>query len=373
MNFDKLSQYLLKYAESNAIPAFDCSVCREHEEIFRLSFGHSDREGRVPVSPQDGYWIYSVSSISTATAFLQMTERGLLKENCPLANYLPEFSRLTYCNGRERTKCRKTLKVRHLVSMQGGYQYNVSQKLSDYIVSHPNAELRELAAQFAKEPLRFEPGEHFAPGWCIDVLGAAMKTACGKSLERWLREELCDPLGMENTTFHPNPEQFSRLSAQYSMTASGMVMDESNESHFCSLTPGYESAGAGLYSTVTDYSLLADALACGGVGKSGKRILSEESVKRLSKNLLEKTQLDDFRRVSCRPGYGFGYGVHTCISELNYEPKGTFGRDGEAGAHVLIDPSNKLSMVYFQHVLDMEFLHAEIFPVMDRLLYEGLK
>lgn len=373
MNFYKLAEYLLKYAESNAIPAIDCSVYREHEEVFRLSCGHSDREGKIPVSPQDEYWIYSVSSIAAATVFLQMTERKILEENYPVAYYLPKFAKLTYCNGRERTKCRKTLKIRHLISMQGGYGYTVSQKLSDYIASNPNADLQELAAQFAKEPLRFEPGEHFALGWCMDVLGAAMEAACGKSLEQWLREELFEPLGMENTGFHPDEEQTSRISAQYSMTVSGEIMPECCDKNLFITMPNFDSAGAGLCSTVNDYILLADALACGGVGKNGKRILSEESVKRFSKNLLEKTQLADFRRISRRPGYGYGYGVRTCISELNFEPKGTFGRDGEAGAHVLIDPVNKLSLVYFQHVLDMEFLHAEIFPVMDRFLYEGLK
>ena len=373
MNFDSLSQYLLKYARENAIPAFDCSVYREHEEVFRLSHGHSDREGEIPVSPQDGYWLYSVSNIAAAAAFLQMTERGILNEDKPVAFYLPEYSKMTYCNGRERTRCRKRLKIWHLISMQGGYEYTVSQKLSDYIASHPNAGLQELAGQLSKDPLRFEPGEHFAAGWCMDVLGAVMEAACGESLGQWMCAELFEPLGMENTGFHPNEDQASRISAQYSMTVSGEIMPECCDKNLFIPLPNFESAGEGLCSTVNDFSLLADALACGGVGKNGKRILSEESVKRFSKNLLGKIQLADFFRMYRRSGYGFGYGVHTCISDLNYEPKGSFGRDGAAGAHVLIDPTNKLSLVYFQHVLDMEFLPSEIFPVVDRLLYESLK
>ena len=48
---------------------------------------------------------------------------------------------------------------------------------------------------------------------------------------------------------------------------------------------------------------------------------------------------------------------------------GTFGWDGAAGAHILIDPENELSMVYLQHVLDMEFLYDQVFPEMDRLVY----
>ena len=49
-----------------------------------------------------------------------------------------------------------------------------------------------------------------------------------------------------------------------------------------------------------------------------------------------------------------------------------FGWDGAAGAHILIDPSRELSLVYFQQVLDMEILYDHVFDKLDALLYQAL-
>ena len=77
------------------------------------------------------------------------------------------------------------------------------------------------------------------------------------------------------------------------------------------LGPEYDSGGAGIVTTVAEYARLIDALANGGLGQSGSRILSEAAVRLLHTNQLSDVQLTDFRDWPQLAGYGYGLGVRT--------------------------------------------------------------
>ena len=103
-------------------------------------------------------------------------------------------------------------------------------------------------------------------------------------------------------------------------------------------------------SSAADYSIFLDALANGGVGKNGNRILSEASVKMMGMNQLSGQAYDDFDEL--RPGYGYGLGVRTHMDKTksgSLSPIGEFGWDGAAGGFSMVDLENKLSLTYLQH------------------------
>ena len=136
------------------------------------------------------------------------------------------------------------------------------------------------------------------------------------------------------------------------------------------LSEDYESGGAGLISSTRDYALFLDALACGGVGKNGSRILSEESVRMMSTNQLNEKQTEDFYVL--RRGYGYGLGVRTHIEPKvsgSQSPIGEFGWDGAAGAFSMVDRENKLSLTYFQEIHGWDLKLQE---EMRNILYECL-
>lgn len=372
MNFDSLSKYLEKIHIVYDIPCMDCIVWQNHRQIFRKQLGWRDVERQCPVSSRDAYWLYSATKVCTAAAAMQLQQQGLLAVDASVSDYLPEFASLSVMKDGRTEELAQPLRVRDLMSMQGGFDYSVTPALKSFAASFPQASTREVIREFAKRPLLFEPGTHFQYSWCLDILGAVMEVASGKPLGQLLQEAIFRPLAMDATTFRPDAAEMSRLSAQYRMLDNPYRIVPEGSGNFCRLTQNFESAGGGLYSTAEDYIRLADCLACGGIGFNGVRILSTESVRRLGTNLLSDECLADFHARYQRPGYGYGYGIHVCMSDNNPEPRGTFGWDGAAGAHILIDPENAVSLVYLQHVLDMEFLYDNVFVQMDRLLYEGL-
>ncbi len=369
MDFTALSDYLDKFLTDFSIPAMSCTVSAEHEVLFRYEAGYRDAEKSRRPDRDTRFWLYSASKVCTAAAAMQMLERGLIHGDEPVSRYLPEFGELRINKKSGYEKCTRPLLIKHLLSMQGGFSYDLTPEMSEYIASHPEADTQSVIRKLASVPPDFEPGTHFQYSFCLDILGAVMEKASGMTLGEWMEREIFAPLGMKNTAFRPDGNALSHLCAQYRMDDAGRILLIGPE-NFCRLTENFESAGGGLCSTADDYLLLADALACDGVGKSGKRILKSESIAKFGVNLLGEASMKDFRRRYQRPGYGYGYGVRCCISDLNPEPRGCFGWDGAAGAHVLIDPKNHLSLVYIQHVLDMEFIYDGIFPEMDRALYQ---
>ena len=131
----------------------------------------------------------------------------------------------------------------------------------------------------------------------------------------------------------------------------------------------YESGGAGTISCPEDYIIFLDALANGGVGKNGNRILKEETVKLFRTNQLENKALEDFQQLRC--GYGYGLGVRTHLDPKtsgSLSPVGEFGWDGAAGSFSMVDTENKLSLVFFWH---MHNWNVSLQTALRNGLYEG--
>ena len=134
----------------------------------------------------------------------------------------------------------------------------------------------------------------------------------------------------------------------------------------------YESGGAGIACTVEDYSKVIDALANGGAGADGARILKPESIAKMSENRLNEQQLKDFH-IGGKLEYGYGLGVRTLLDPTaSKSPLGEFGWDGAAGAYVLIDPVNHLSLFYVQAAPDSGTAFSDIHPTLRDLVYDSL-
>lgn len=204
----------------------------------------------------------------------------------------------------------------------------------------------------SQKTLGFEPGTRFRYSLCHDILGALIEVWSGKKLGEYMKANIFDPLCMKSTFFGipENKRLLNRMAIRYTYDNERKPKALPLECEY-NLTKDYQSGGAGLTSCTEDYALFLDALSCGGISISGKRILSPASVKLMKTNHLKGQQLEDFQLL--RPGYGYGLGVRTHIDKSksgSFSPIGEFGWDGAAGAFSLVDPENKLSLTYFQYI-----------------------
>lgn len=391
MNFTNLKEYIDKLVTEYKVPGADCIVYKNHEEIFRYYAGKKDIEENKPITGDELYLIFSMTKMLTCTAALQLWEKGKFNLDDKLSCYMPEFEKLkvkktfdvsskgnaittgatvgetVVSNGAGYAKTPVT--IRHLFTMSAGFNYDLNAEYIKNTVAEGKTSTRQIAGCLCNTVLGFEPGSHFQYSLCHDILGALVEIWSGQKLGDYMCENIFKPLGMNNTFFGVDKNRTDDYAARYIYDADGNPQRLPLECLF-NLSEEYQSGGAGLTSCTEDYALFLDALASGGVGKSGAKILSADTVKLMGTNQLDKVRYEDFQAL--RPGYGYGLGVRTHVNPEvsgSLSPIGEFGWDGAAGAFSMVDMENEISLTYFQHIHSWPL---KIQTEMRNVLYECL-
>jgi CubicO group peptidase (beta-lactamase class C family) len=377
MDFKPVSDFIDRIT-SWRIPWAEVLVMHRNAEVFRYRSGYADLEGKKPIEEGRIFNLYSMTKILTCTAALQLVERGLILLGDPISNYLPEYADMTVRKrrpdgGYEQVKAERPITVRDLFVMTAGFSYNVGSPSIREAVERTRGELptREFAAALAKEPLLFEPGTRWNYSLCHDVLGALIEVVDGRRFGEYVRDEITGPLGMRDTGFDLTEAQRSRLVPQYEFD-DALDRPVRQDRNGFRIGTAFESGGAGLYSTVSDFALFLNALTNRGTSPDGVRILSPAAVE-----LMRTDHLDDRTRGDYnwdhQAGYGYGLGVRTHISKArsgSLSPLGEFGWAGAAGCLAIIDPDTELTVMYAQHMLNSQ--EPYVHPRLRNLVYACL-
>ena len=370
MDFSSLAKFL-DQRDKNQIPSCRMAVYREHECLFSYedAFSEEDRS-------KDLYYLFSASKVITCTAVLQLIEAGKLGLFDNAEKYLPAFADVKVRRDGKLEPAKRKITVHQLLTMTAGLTYN----LGDEAIRKMQAETdhkgttRQVADAIAQMPLIFEPGEKFNYSLCHDVLAAIVEVVSGQTFGEYLSEHIFAPLGMKDTGFKPTEEALARMTQQFLVNQHLQAAVPQAPSCPYRITENHESGGAGMISSLNDYCLFADALASGSA-KNGYQLLKPQTVDLFRADHLTPQTYASFCSIN-RTGYSYGLGVRTMIDPKaanTKAPVGEFGWDGAAGAYVLIDPDNKLSIVYMQHVLGCGPAYNQIHPALRNRVYDILK
>lgn len=376
MDFGKLTEFLDGLTVDPGIPAVDCLIYKNDKEIYRHSAGFKNVKSGEKIRGDEIYNFYSPTKIVTAAASMQLVEKGVFTLDTPVSEFLPEARDMTYFDeNKEIRKVKNVMTIRHLLSMQGGFDYDIHKKEIEEVKQKTDGRCPTLETVNAilKAPLLFEPGEHWNYSLCHDVMGAVIEIASGKKLSEYMRENIFEPLGMSESGFYRDYSKADRFAHQYFYDDDKKAAEEMTIENDHVFGTEYESAGAGLISTVADYMKFANTLTNLGKAPNGARILTEESVNTIRTNQLGPVQLKDVDWTQLS-GYGYGFGVRTLL-----DPKagktlsnvGEFGWSGAAGMYISMDPYEKLTVVYAQHMRNN--LEPYVHPRLRNHIYSAIK
>ena len=372
MDFSKLTAYV-DTLRSVGVPGCDLAVYRDHECLYRHHAGFRDAGDAEPIRGDETYCLYSCTKVFTTCCAMQLIEKGLLRLDAPVSEYLPAYAHLTVKDGDAVRPARQAMTVRHLMSMQSGLDYELeSPGIREALARYGDqATTRQLVDAKAKDPLSFEPGTDFLYSLGHDVLAAVIEVISGMRFSDYLRENLFEPLNLKNIGFQVKDTR--RQCAQFTRLEDGTLRNNPCDANNYMLAPLYESGGAGLVSDVKDYIAFVDALACGGMSADGARILSPEMLQLWSANQLGPAARRSFDLWN-RKGYSYALGVRTRV-DLTLGGCGQldeFGWDGAAGAWTMVDPHNRVSAFFAMHVREFGEVYEVIHPTLRSLIYEGL-
>ena len=317
-----------------------------------------------------------MTKLVTAVAAMRLNEQKKLSLDDNIEKYLPEYADMKVKTADGVKKAHNKIKVRHLLSMQGGFNYDIeTEEFSEAIRKNPDASTREMMSALAKRPLEFEAGEEFSYSLCYDVLGAVIEAAAGMKFGEYLKKEIFEPLGMNDTTFDLKSVPEGRMLPLYRFNnEKGEAEDISKDGNVYFFTPEYESGGAGIISTLDDYAEFIRTLANGGTSENGYKLLERESIEEIRKNPMTESMLRSYHRYK-QWGCTYGFSVRTLVNHSvspEYVQLGSFELTGAAGSYAVVDIENNISIVYFQHILDVLEVPETVHHKIRDLVYESL-
>ena len=359
MNFQYLKDYMDKLTEWK-IPGNTIVIYQKNKEIFRYSSGYRDVEKKIPMQGDELLNIYSCSKITTVVAALQLLEKGCFCLDDALAKYLPEFKDM-YVKTDEGilVAAKKQITIKDLFTMTAGFDYDCECKAIKMAESLTEGRMDtvKVAKALAMQPLNFEPGSHWCYSLCHDVLAAVVEVISGERFSDYVQEHIFKPLEIEDAHYHTTPQIRARMAQQYQLEDSDELVNTDNTVSYI-FGEHYDSGGAGITVSIPQYAKLGDALANGGIGATGRRILENQTIELMRTNQLSVVGIEDWYREQPQfVGYGYGLGVATMIDKAAGKSIGTlgeFGWTGAAGGMVLVDPERHMSYFYASHMLNSQ-------------------
>lgn len=375
-SFETLARFMDTALPTLGVSGIDCVIWQDHHEIFRHTAGYGDMESKTPVAKDALYNIYSATKVITCVAAMQLVERGELLLTQPLAAYLPEFEHMQVKLGTfSIVPAQRAIRVADLFTMTAGISYELDTPEMRKLIADTNKDFstRDFVRALAREPLLFEPGEGWNYSYCHDILGAVIEAVSGLSFGEYLRKNIFEPLGMKDAGFSVPEEKRARLAPQYEYNPATAALTRITGDCRGAAGKGHQSGGGGLIMGAADYILFADAMACGGVGKSGARILSERALRLMTSDHLSGPTREGFRKMVPNPGVGYGLGVAVITdptAACSMVPAGSYYWGGIGGVQNLFDPVNRLSYFVAQHTMNSP--KERLSPYMWNILYSGL-
>lgn len=324
---------------AGGVPGLDIAVYQQGKPIFRYQSGCRDLENKIKMDGKERYNIYSCSKPITCVAAMQLWEKGMFSLEDDLAKYMPEFSQMTVKTEGGIRPAKKQIKIRHLFEMTAGFAYDLvsDQLLACREETAGRCQTREVMKYLAKEPLDFEPGDHWNYSLCHDVLAALVEVLSGESFQDYVKTHIFQVAGMQDSTFMLPEEELDTIAPQYRF-ADGKVENIGKEIFQFKIGSQYASGGAGCISTVDDYMKFAEALRLG-------RLIKPQTLSLMITPRLTPEQIETFWQ---KDNHTYGLGMRCPKGDPRYED---FGWGGAAGAFLAIDPERELSLYMGMHIL----------------------
>lgn len=177
------------------------SIVKDGEVILKKGYGMANLEYDIPITPKTVFNVGSVSKQFTTFSIYLLEKQGKISLDDDIRKYLPELPIYE-----------KTITIRHLCSHTSGLKDQWSLltlagwRMDDVITSE---QVMKIIGK--QKELNFAPGSQFKySNTGFTLLTEIVKRVSGKSFSAFAKENIFNPLGMENTLVYDDNERIVR-------------------------------------------------------------------------------------------------------------------------------------------------------------------
>lgn len=239
-------------------PGAALGVIQNGELIYAKGYGSADLEHDIPITPSSVFYLGSVSKQFVTFAILLLEEEGKLNLDDEIQVYLPDFPRYD-----------SPLTIRNFIHHTSGvrdYLTLMAIKGRSYLDHITAEEVYELISK--QKELNFTPGEKYLySNSCYFMLSMIVEEASGQSLREYARENIFEPLEMNNSLFYDdNTDLIKNRVFSY----------EKTEDAFDNLILRFDMVGSGgVYSSIEDLVKWDQNFYTNKLGKGGQAIIEK--------------------------------------------------------------------------------------------------
>jgi serine beta-lactamase-like protein LACTB len=314
-------------------PGISVAIVQEGEPSWSAGFGMADLENSVPATPETLFRLASVSKPITATAIMQLFERGRLDLDAEVQKYCPAFPKKEW-----------PITTRELLGHLGGirhYDADGRRDIPEDSAKHFSSMEASLQI-FASDPLVAKPGTKFQYStYGYTLLGCILEGASSQKYVDYMHANIFVPAGMEQTQPDDLFAVIPYRSRWYHKAQSGAVQNAGV------LDSSYKIPGGGFVSSARDMARFEAA------------ILNDKLVRRATREIMWTPQ----KTAAGEPtNYAFGWGVLNKNGLMLLTHTG--GQQGTSTSIILV-PDRRAGVVVLTNIdgVDAAALSGEILKI----------
>ena len=377
---NSIEELITKDIEQNNLPGAVVLVGDDKGIVYKRAFGIKNPETLEKYKDDDIFRIASMTKAITSIAVLKLWEKGKIYLDDPIEKYIPEFKGVeifeSFNEKDSSYTSKQTIKkitVRQLLTHTSGIGYDfIDGNPSIKAIYHKKKQsfmkngvmcfcdedvtIGEAIENLADVPLHHEPGEKFTYGMGLDVLGYMIEIVSGKKLNEFFREEIFEPLEMNDTYFYLPTEKEDRLVPVLTKNENEWVIFEDNrfnENYPIEGERKFFAGGCGLSSTVEDYYKFLSVFINNGNYK-GKSFISKQT-----NDLIFQNQLPE--EFGFGVGLAFGVVLDKDLKNGGTGTAGTISWGGYWNTSYFADPNDKVIGVIFKQTQNIPDNSSNIF------------
>lgn len=343
------------------IPGVVAMAASADSMLYEGAFGLRGAGADARMSTDTVFRIASMVKLLTSVAAMQLVERGRLKLDEPAGNIDSLLAAPRVLTGfddkgaPQLREAREHLTLRNLLTHTSGLSYPL---WDTNVLRYVRFARARKDKDLPRMPLMFEPGARWAYGGSIDRVSRMVEIASGQGIDRYFRDNITGPLGMNDTGFTITEKQRTRQARLHRRGADGRLVAQPFEKLE---TPAAFSGGGGIYSTAPDYLRLLRALLAGG-SLDGAKILRAETVAQMALNqighleagIMKTTNPALSNDVDFFPGTRLRWGLGHMInadSVAGGRRAGSLTWAGLYNTYYWIDPATRVAGVIMMQIL----------------------
>lgn len=229
--------------DGKAIPGAGVAVVRDGKVLFTKGYGLADVDAGAPVTVHTAFQIASVTKQFTAAGVMRLVEKEKIRLDDTLGKYVPEVPSKW-----------AGVTIRQLLNQVSGIpNYNAGERLDPNRI-YTKAEIIDLMRDV---PMTSEPGARWEySNTNYFLLGMVIEKASGKPYADYMRKNVFEPLGMDETVVNAKGLAIERAAAGYSPSQGKWMRTGIGD-------PGLPYAAGAIVSTPVDMAKWAAAVAQG--------------------------------------------------------------------------------------------------------------